>query len=50
MLKLQGDYFQKLAGQASEQTKEFVDLSNRVTQHVVEKLQAATTKPLKNGR
>src|SRR5262245_52408087 len=45
--KIQADFVQKLAAQASEQTKEFVDLSTRAAQHVFEKVQAAATKPLK---
>jgi phasin family protein len=45
--KLQSDYLQKIAAQVTEQTKEFVDLSTRATQHVVEKVQAATTKSFK---
>jgi phasin family protein len=36
--KLQMDFIQKLATQATEQTKEFVDLSARATQHVFEKI------------
>ncbi len=42
MARLQGEYLQKLAAQVNEQTKEFVDLSTRATQHVLEKVQAAT--------
>src|SRR5262245_45460660 len=45
--KIQADYMQKLAAQATEQTKEFVDLSTRATQHVFEKMQAAATKALR---
>ncbi len=45
--KLQGEYLQKFAAQATEQTKEFVDLSTRATQHVFEKVQAAASKSLK---
>jgi hypothetical protein len=41
--KLQTDFIQKLSVQASEQTKEFVDLSTRATQHVFEKVQSAAT-------
>jgi phasin family protein len=50
LMKLQGDFVQKLATQATEQTKEFVDLSSRATQHLFEKVQAAATKTLKPGR
>jgi hypothetical protein len=45
MARLQSEYFQKLAAQATEQTKEFVDLSARATQHVCEKVRAAAIKP-----
>jgi phasin family protein len=45
--RLQSEYLQKLAAQATEQTKEFVDLSTRATQHVFEKVQAAATKSMK---
>jgi phasin family protein len=44
MIKLQSDYIQKLTAQASEQTKEFIDLSTRASQHVFEKAQTATSK------
>ena len=47
IMTLQSEYFQKLFAQATEQTKEFVDLSTRATQHVFEKAQAATTKSFK---
>jgi len=47
IMKLQSEFFQKFVAQASEQTKEFVDLSTRATQHVFEKAQAATTKSFK---
>jgi len=47
IMKFQSEYFQKFAAQAAEQTKEFVDLSTRATQHVLEKAQAATTKSFK---
>jgi hypothetical protein len=40
---LQSEFVQKFAAQASEQTKEFLDLSTRATQHVFEKAQAAAT-------
>ena len=47
IIKLQSEYFQTLASQASQQTKEFVDLSTRATQHLFEKAQAATTRSFK---
>ena len=47
IMKLQSAYFQTFVAQVTEQTKEFVDLSTRATQHVFEKAQAATTKPFK---
>jgi phasin family protein len=47
ILKLQSDYIQKLTAQATQQTKEFVDLSTRASQHVFEKAQAATSKTFK---
>lgn len=47
IMKLQSEYFQKFVAQATEQTKEFVDLSTRATQHVFEKAQSATTKSFK---
>jgi phasin family protein len=50
LVKVQGDFVQKLASQATEQTKEFVDLSTRATQHLIEKVQAAATKSFKPGR
>jgi len=40
--KLQSDFVQKFAAQANEQTKEFLDLSARATQHVIEKVHAVT--------
>jgi phasin family protein len=45
--RLQSEYLQKITAQATEQTKEFVDLSTRATQHVFEKVQAAATKSIK---
>jgi phasin family protein len=45
--KLQGEFVQKFATQATEQTKEFFDLSTRATQHLVERAQAATGKSFK---
>lgn len=46
-LKLQTEFFQKFAAQATEQTKEFFDLSTRATQHVFEQVQAGTAKAMK---
>ena len=48
IMKLQSEYLQKFAAQATEQTKEFIDLSTRATQHVFENAQAATTKSFKS--
>lgn len=47
MARLQSEYFQKLAAQTTEQTKELVDLSAQATQRVFETMQAAATKPFK---
>ena len=46
--KIQTAFVQKLAAQATEQTKEMVDLSTRAGQHLFEKAQAAakSMKPL----
>jgi phasin family protein len=49
IVKLQTDFLQKLTAQATEQTKEFFDLSARATQHVLEKAQAAASKSFKPG-
>jgi phasin family protein len=46
-LKLQTEFFQKFAAQATEQTKEFFDLSTRATQHVFEQVQAGAAKAMK---
>jgi phasin family protein len=46
-LKLQTEFFRKLAAQTTEQTKEFFDLSTRATQHVFEQVQVAATKAMK---
>ena len=46
--KLQMDFIQKLATQATEQTKEFADLSARAVQHVFEKTQIIATKSFKS--
>lgn len=45
--RLQSEFVQKFAAQASEQTKEFFDLSTRATQHLLEKAQAAAAKSFK---
>jgi hypothetical protein len=45
--KIQSDFVQKLTAQATEQTKEFLDLSARATQHVLEKAQSAASKSIK---
>ena len=39
--QLQTQFLQAFSSQASEQTKEFFDLSTRAAQHVIEKMQAA---------
>ena len=41
---LQGNFLQLLVAAASEQTREFVDLSSRATQHVVETMQGAAVR------
>jgi hypothetical protein len=46
-LKLHTEFFQKLAAQTTEQTKEFFDLSTRATQHVFEHVQVAAAKAAK---
>jgi len=45
--KIQSEFVQKLSAQATEQTKEIVDLSTRATQHLFEKAQAAASKSIK---
>ena len=45
--RLQIDFFQTLSTQTTEQTKELVGLSTRTSQNLIEKVQAAATKPLK---
>jgi hypothetical protein len=45
--KIQTEFVQKLSAQATEQTKEMVDLSTRATQHLFEKAQAAASKSIK---
>jgi hypothetical protein len=42
IMTLQGEYSRLLLAAASEQTKEFFDLSARATQHVVETMQGAS--------
>jgi hypothetical protein len=44
IVKLQGDFLRLLLAQTSEQTKEFVDLSTRATQHVLETMQGAAVR------
>ena len=46
--KIQSEFVQKLAAQAIEQTKEFLDLSTRATQHLFEKAQSAASKSFKS--
>ena len=45
--QLHTEFFQKLAAQTTEQTKEFFDLSTRATQHVFEQVQTAAAKAMK---
>jgi hypothetical protein len=45
--RLQGEFVQRLASQAADQTKEFFDLSSRATQHLIEKAQAAAERSFK---
>ena len=47
--KVAADYIQKLTAQVIEQTKEFIDLSTRASQHVFEKAQTATSKSFKTA-
>jgi hypothetical protein len=44
IVTLQGDFLRLLLAQTSEQTKEFVDLSIRATQHVLETMQGASVR------
>jgi hypothetical protein len=44
--KLQSDFLQQLFVTAGEQVKEFVDLSTRVAQHVLETMHEATTRSM----
>ena len=48
--KVQSEFLQRFASQATEQAREFLDLSARATQHMLEKTQAAGTRWLKSGR
>jgi len=45
--RLQSEFVQNFAAQAVEQTKEFLDLSSRATQHLLEKAQAAAGRSFK---
>jgi hypothetical protein len=45
--KIQAEFIQNFAARATEQTKEFVDLSTRASQHIFEKAQAAAVKSIK---
>lgn len=47
--KLQGDFLQMLFVVTGEQMKEFVDLSTRAAQHVLETMQAAASSSMKPG-
>jgi phasin family protein len=49
IMKLQSDFLQKLTAQATQQTKEFLDLSVRATEHVFEKAQTAASKSFNPG-
>jgi hypothetical protein len=46
--QIQSEFVQKFAAQAAEQTREFVDLSTRATQHLLERAQSAATKSFKS--
>ena len=41
---LQADFLRLMLAQTSDQTKEFVDLSTRATQHVIETMQGAAVR------
>jgi len=45
--RLQSEFVQNFAAQAVEQTKEFLDLPSRPTQHLLEKAQAAAGRSFK---
>ena len=47
--QLQSDFMQQLVASTGEQLKEFVDLSARVAQHVLETVQEAASRSLKAG-
>jgi hypothetical protein len=47
IVTLQGDFLRLLLVQTSEQAKEFVDLSTRATQHVLETMQGAAVRLLR---
>ena len=47
--KIQGEFVQQITAKAAAQSKEFFDLSARVTQHVLETAQTAASKSLKAG-
>lgn len=47
--QLQSDFMQLLLTSTGEQLKEFVDLSARVAQHVIETVQEAASRSLKPG-
>ena len=47
--QLQSDFMQLLFASTGEQLKEFVDLSARVAQHVLETVQEAASRSLKPG-
>jgi hypothetical protein len=44
---LQGNFLRQLVATTNEQTKEFVDLSTRATQHVLETMQGAAVRLLR---
>jgi hypothetical protein len=46
--KLQSDFVRKLATQTTEQTREILDLSTRVTQHLFETAQSAAAKSFRS--
>ena len=47
--KIHSEFVHQLTAKAAAQSKEFVDLSARATQHVLKTAQAAASKSLKNG-
>jgi len=48
--KIQTEYIQMAVGKATEQSREFFDLSTRATQQVLETLHAAAAKSLKSNK